>query len=87
MEKQQLVLEYLKLLVWPLLVIIVVLTFRDPIFNVLGSGNIEIELFGVKLKGSKANIEQVKGLEDKAAQLQKKSKHVVKRYRNSSGRK
>ena len=57
MERSELILEYLKLFVWPILIIVLVLMFRNPIFSVLGSGDIELDILGVKLKGSKTNLE------------------------------
>ena len=70
MERSELILEYLKLFVWPVLIIVLVLVFRNPIISVLDSGDIEIEILGVKLKGSKANMEQVDDLKKKEATLQ-----------------
>jgi hypothetical protein len=78
MEKPQLVLEYLKIFIWPIMIIVVILVFKDPIVSVLGSGDIEIELFGVKLKGSRANLAQVEELQTKADELQENLKLVKK---------
>ena len=76
MEKPQLVLEYLKAFIWPIMILFVILVFKDPIVSVLGSGDIEIDLFGVKLKGSKANLAQVEELQTKADELQRNLKLV-----------
>jgi hypothetical protein len=70
MKRSELILEYLKLFVWPVLIIVLVLVFRNPIISVLDSGDIELDILGVKLKGSKANMKQVDDLKRKEATLQ-----------------
>ncbi len=70
MKRSELILEYLKIFVWPILIIVIVLVFRNPIISVLGSGDIELDILGVKLKGSKANMKQIEDLKKKETMLQ-----------------
>jgi hypothetical protein len=44
--------------------------FKNPIISVLGSREIELDILGVKLKGSKTNMKQVEDLKRKEATLQ-----------------
>ncbi|MFH1489529.1 MAG: hypothetical protein ABII06_11555 [Pseudomonadota bacterium] len=66
MDKPELTLNFLKVLIWPVLTVIVLFSFHAEIGSLLG-GEVEAEIFGVKLKGKK--ISGVDQLEQQAKQL------------------
>ena len=66
MDKPELTLSFIKALIWPILTVVVLFSFHAEIGSLLG-GDIEAEIFGVKLKGKK--ISGVDQLEKQAAQL------------------
>jgi len=66
MDKPELTLNFLKVLVWPVLIVVVLFSFHAEIGSLLG-GEIEAEIFGVKLKGKK--ISGVDQLEQQANKL------------------
>ena len=66
MDKPELTLNFLKVLIWPVLIVVVLFSFHDEIGSLLG-GEVEAEIFGVKLKGKK--ISGVDQLEQQSKQL------------------
>jgi tetratricopeptide (TPR) repeat protein len=77
MERSELTLEYWKILIWPILVIVIALVFRTPITSVFMSGDIELNVLGVTLKGSKSNMKQIDDLKRKELMLQKDLKKTA----------
>lgn len=66
MDKPELTLNFLKILIWPVLIAVVLFSFHAEIEGLLG-GEFEMEIFGVKIRGRKnSGVEQ---LEKKANQL------------------
>lgn len=66
MDKPELALNFLKVLIWPVLTMVILFSFHAEIGSLLG-GEIEAEIFGVKLKGKR--ISGMDQLEKQAQQL------------------
>lgn len=67
MNKAELILQYLKTLIWPIIVSLIILSFHGEIGGLLG-GEIEADIFGVKLKGKK--VSGIEELEKREKTLQ-----------------
>ncbi|MGQ0794107.1 MAG: hypothetical protein ACT4NX_08520 [Deltaproteobacteria bacterium] len=63
MSKAELILQYLKTLIWPIVVLFILLSFRGQIGNFLGDVE-EAEVFGAKLKAKGANIKELEKKEE-----------------------
>lgn len=72
MGKTELILQFIKTFIWPVVVIVIILVFKQQVTNIL-SGAVEAEFFGVKIKGDGQAIAQ---LETKRIELEKKLKEV-----------
>jgi len=62
MSMHELILQYIKTFIWPFIVIVVLFFFYAETKNIL-SGDVEAEMFGIKIKGSGQEILELKKTE------------------------
>jgi hypothetical protein len=58
MEFAQLVLEYIQVLIWPLVVVAIVLKYGRSLLGVLEKSKVKLSLFGVEVEANIADIER-----------------------------
>jgi hypothetical protein len=58
MEVAHIVLEYFKVLVWPLVAIIIAYVYRNIVSSVFSNSKISLQLFGVKIETTMDNLKQ-----------------------------
>ena len=59
MALETLVLEYVKTLVWPVIVIVVLVVYRDLIAGLIRQSKVKLSLFGVEFEVQISKLEQV----------------------------
>jgi hypothetical protein len=58
MEVAHIVLEYFKVLVWPLVAIIIAYVYRKIVSSIFSNSKITLQLFGVKIETTMDNLKQ-----------------------------
>ena len=59
MELEELILEYIKVLVWPVIVIFTLVMYRDLIAGLIHKSKVKLSLFGVEIETKISDLEQM----------------------------
>jgi len=59
MDPAQLILEYIKVLIWPLVVVVVILKYGSSLIHVFERSKVKLSLFGVEVEINIAELERI----------------------------